>query len=84
MYTRMTIYIFIIFLLLLRQQWLEEAVKSRDKEDQTIVDIFLKHNNRLLGFKHGYLCFIYHHVYIFYSTKLPFRLIWIYFEKICI
>ncbi|CAG2197024.1 unnamed protein product [Mytilus edulis] len=38
-------------------QWLEEAVKSRDKEDQTIVDIFLKHNNRLLGFKHGGIAF---------------------------
>ncbi|CAC5418668.1 unnamed protein product [Mytilus coruscus] len=38
-------------------QWLEEAIQSRDKEDQTIVDIFMKHNYRLLGFKHGGITF---------------------------
>ncbi|XP_063421593.1 uncharacterized protein LOC134706512 [Mytilus trossulus] len=38
-------------------QWLEEAITSRNKEDQAIVEIFKKQSNRLAGYKHGGIIF---------------------------
>ncbi|CAC5418670.1 unnamed protein product [Mytilus coruscus] len=38
-------------------QWLEEAITSKNKEDQAIVEIFKKQSSRLAGYKHGGIIF---------------------------